>query len=69
LLSSHAAIRDSTSTPQDDYMMLLPRLLLFLLIALGLTPAALFAQATISEVPGARDHSLVSRFAGAGFAQ
>jgi outer membrane protein OmpA-like peptidoglycan-associated protein len=50
--------------PQDDYMMPLPRPLLFLLIALCLSPSALCAQAAISELPGARDHSLVSRFAG-----
>lgn len=40
------------------------RRLLFLLIALPAT-AAIFAQAAkVSELPGAHDHSLVSRFAG-----
>ena len=40
------------------------RRLLILLIALGLSPVAVFAQAKVSELPGAKDHSLVSRYAG-----
>ena len=40
------------------------RPLLFLFVALCLTPAAVFAQGKVSELPGAHDHSLVSRYAG-----
>src|SRR5262245_5823116 len=42
----------------------LTRPLLSLLVTLCLVPSGVFAQTRISELPGVKDHSLVSRFAG-----
>src|SRR4051794_16846155 len=50
--------------PKDEYMKSLLRPLLSLFVALCLTPAAVFAQAKVSELSDAHDHSLVSRYAG-----